>query len=262
MGWGIWIAYATNPPSEPAAMLQYLSRYVPGLYGGTSLTPLGVLAAACIMAVFVAVNWLGVRLFANVNGALTVAKFAVPALTVAALFASWFHRGNYTGHGGFAPYGFATGLPAIATAGIIYAYTGFQGPIGLAGEARNPRRDVPWAVVTALVLSKAVYLALQTVFIGDLPGRQLIHGWSGVSLSSPFAQLAVSLNLTARRPAAPVRASGTAAARGARGGGASRRADMTPRPGWPGRGVSVLQPGVRCSVWGSGTGSWGSRRRN
>jgi amino acid transporter len=196
VGWGIWIAYATNPPSESAAMIQYLSRYVPALYNGTSLTPLGVLVAALIMAAFVAVNWFGVRLFANVNGALTVAKFVVPTLTVAALFASGFHGGNYTGHGGFAPYGFAAGLSAIATAGIIYAYTGFQGPIDLSGEARNPRRDVPWAVITALVLSMLVYLALQAVFIGDLPGRQLIHGWKGVSLSSPFAQLAVSLNLT------------------------------------------------------------------
>lgn len=39
----IWIAYATNPPSESAAMIQYASRYVPGIYGGSSLTGLGVL---------------------------------------------------------------------------------------------------------------------------------------------------------------------------------------------------------------------------
>jgi amino acid transporter len=196
VGWGIWIAYATNPPSESAAMLQYISKYVPGIFNGTSLTALGVLFAAVIMAVFVAVNWFGVRFFANVNGALTVAKFVVPTITVIALFLSGFHSGNYTGHGGFAPYGFSAGLSAIATAGIIYAYTGFQGPIDLSGEARNPRRDIPWAVVSALVLSTVVYLALQLVFIGVLPGRELVHGWHGVSLSSPFAQLALFVNLT------------------------------------------------------------------
>ena len=196
VGWGIWIAYATNPPSESAALLQYMSKYVPGLYSGAKLTALGVLLAAGIMALFVAINWFGVRFFANVNGALTVAKFVVPSLTVVALFASGFHSANYTSHGGFAPYGFAAGLSAIATAGIIYAYTGFQGPIDLSGEARNPRRDVPLAVITALVLSMVVYLALQAVFIGDIPGHQLIHGWHGINLSSPFAQIAVSLNLT------------------------------------------------------------------
>jgi amino acid transporter len=196
VGWGIWIAYATNPPSESAAMLQYMSKYVGGIYNGTSLTGLGVLIAVGIMAVFVLLNWFGVTLFANVNGAVTVAKFVVPVLTVLALFASGFHKGNYTGHGGFAPYGFSAGLSAIATAGIIYAYTGFQGPLDVSGEARNPRRDIPWAVVLGLAGSMVIYLALQAVFIGVMPGHELIHGWSGINLSSPFAQLALMLNLT------------------------------------------------------------------
>ena len=33
-------------------------------------------------------------------------------------------------------------------------------------------------------------------FIGAVPGADLIHGWSGISFSSPFAELAVSANLT------------------------------------------------------------------
>ncbi len=196
VGWGIWIAYATNPPSESAAVLQYLSQHVAGLYSGSSLTALGILVAAGMMALFVVINWFGVQLFANVNGVVTIAKFVVPALTVVLLFASGFRSANYTSHGGFAPYGFPAGLSAIATAGIIYAYTGFQGPIDLSGEARNPRRDVPWAVVTGLAGSTVIYLALQAVFVGVMPGHELIHGWGGVNLSSPFAQLAVMLNLT------------------------------------------------------------------
>lgn len=195
-GWGIWIAYATNPPSESAAMLQYMSKYVPHLYSGTSLTALGVLLGIGIMAVFVLVNWFGVMLFARINAALTVAKFIVPALTVIALFISGFHSSNFSSHGGFAPYGWAPGLSAIATAGIIYAYTGFQGPIDLSGEARNPRRDVPRAVIMSLAGSLVLYLLLQIVFVGAVPGHDLIHGWHGVSFSSPFAQLAVSANLT------------------------------------------------------------------
>ncbi|HSZ39346.1 MAG TPA: APC family permease [Trebonia sp.] len=195
-GWGIWIAWATNPPSESAAMIQYMSKYVPGIFNGTSLTPLGVLLGAGIMAVFVLVNWFGIQLFARVNGALTVAKFVVPAITVIALFASGFHSGNFTSHGGFAPYGWAPGLSAIATAGVIYAYTGFQGPIDLSGEAKNPRRDVPRAVVSSLAFSAVLYLLLQLVFLGTVPGADLVHGWHGVSFSSPYAEIAVSLNLS------------------------------------------------------------------
>jgi amino acid transporter len=199
-GWGIWIAWAANPPSESAAMIQYMSKYVPGIFADGSLTGLGVLLGIGIMAVFVVVNWFGIQLFARVNGALTVAKFIVPTITVIALFVSGFHGTNFTNHstpdhGGFAPYGWAPGLSAIATAGIIYAYAGFQGPIDMSGEARDARRDVPRAVLTALALSAVIYILLQVVFIGAVPGADLVHGWHGVDFSSPYAQLAVAVNL-------------------------------------------------------------------
>jgi hypothetical protein len=103
-GWGIWIAYATNPPSESAAMIQYASRYVPGIYSGSSLTTLGVLLGIGVMALFVLINWFGVLLFARINGALTVAKFVVPTLTVIALFISGFHSSNFSSHGGLPAY--------------------------------------------------------------------------------------------------------------------------------------------------------------
>jgi amino acid transporter len=110
-GWGIWIAYATNPPSESAAMLQYMSKYVSGLYSGSSLTTLGVLLGVGIMAVFVLINWFGVLLFARVNGALTVAKFVVPTLTVVALFLSGFHRANFHRTAGSHPTAGRRGFP-------------------------------------------------------------------------------------------------------------------------------------------------------
>jgi amino acid transporter len=200
VGCGIWIAYATNPPSESAAMLQYMAKYVPGLYHGTRLTAGGIGAGIVLMAIFVAVNWFGVRLFARVNGTVTAAKVVVPAISVVTLLVAVLTSGhsataNYTAHG-FAPYGFSASLSAIATAGIIYAYTGFQGPLDLSGEAHNPRRDVPRAVIVGLLLSMVVYLALQAVFIAVLPHSFLAHGWAGVNLTSPFAQLALALNLT------------------------------------------------------------------
>ena len=138
MGWGIWIAYATNPPSEAAALLQYSSAHVSGLYnsGQKELTGLGIVVAVALILVLVlvAVNWFGVLLFA----------------------AAGFHGSNYSSHGGFAPYGYAAPLSAIASAGIIYAYTGFQGPLDLSGEARNPQRDVLRAVISAGAVDRAL----------------------------------------------------------------------------------------------------------
>ena len=195
-GWGIWIAFATNPPSESAALLQYSSAHISGLYntGDRELTARGILVAVVLMLILVAVNWFGVLLFARVNLAVTIAKFVVPTATVALFAAAGFHGSNYSDHGGFAPYGYSAPLSAIATAGIIYAYTGFQGPLDLSGEARDPARDVPRAVITALVLSIVLYLALEVVFLGTV--HVGAGGWAGINLSSPYAQIAVTLNLS------------------------------------------------------------------
>jgi amino acid transporter len=197
IGWGIWVAYATNPPTESAAMIQYASHYISGIYDTSSgkLTGLGTLIAVGLMVVFVALNWFSVMLFARVNVLLTVFKFVVPTLTAILLLASSFDTSHFSGPGGIAPYGWAAALSAIASGGIIYAYTGFQGPIDLSGEAKNPRRDVPWAVITSLVLSMVVYLALQFAFLSAVPDSQLAHGWHGVNFDSPYAQLATVLGL-------------------------------------------------------------------
>jgi amino acid transporter len=198
IGWGIWVAYATNPPTESTAMIQYASHYISGIYDDKSgkLTGWGTLVAIGLMAVFVLINWFSVQLFARVNVLLTVFKFVIPSLTAILLIASGFDSSHLSGPGGFAPYGWSASLSAIATAGIIYAYTGFQGPIDLSGEAKNPKRDVPWAVITALVLSMVVYLALQLAFLGATPRSALAHGgWSGVNFDSPYAQIAAVLGI-------------------------------------------------------------------
>lgn len=66
----------------------------------------------------------------------------------------------------------------------------------MSGEAKDARRDVPRAVLTSLGLSAVVYILLQLVFLGAVPGADLVHGWHGVNFSSPYAQLAVAVNLT------------------------------------------------------------------
>lgn len=196
IGWGIWVAYATNPPTESAAMLKYASHYISGVYDVNTdkLTGLGTLVAVGLMAVFVLLNWFSVQLFARINVLLTVFKFVIPVLTAALLLASGFDSSHFSGPGGVAPYGWSASLSAIATAGIIYAYTGFQGPIDLSGEAKRPHRDVPWAVISALVLSMVVYIALQLAFLSATPDSALSHGgWQGVNFDSPYAQLATLL---------------------------------------------------------------------
>ncbi|MFC5061033.1 APC family permease [Actinomycetospora atypica] len=183
--------------AELTAIVQYAGYYLPWLYADDALTGAGVAAAVLLSFVLTALNWFGVRLFGRVNTAVTVVKVAVPVLTVVLLLASGFDGSRLTSPelGGFAPYGYAAVLSALAGGGIVYSLNGFQAPVDFSGEARNPRRTVPLAVLGSIGAALLLYLGLQLAFLGAVPDDALVAGWQGVSFESPFGQLAVALNL-------------------------------------------------------------------
>ena len=98
-------------------------------------------------------------------------------------------------HGGQHVGNVAAILTAVATSGIVFSFNGFQSPVNLAGEARNPGRSVPFAIFGSIALSTVVYLLLQVAFLGAVAPEHLHEGWAGLEYSSPFAQLALALNL-------------------------------------------------------------------
>jgi amino acid transporter len=193
VGWFTLLTLASN--TEVLAVLQYATHYWPWLFRGNSLSIAGILLAAALLAVLTVINWYGIRLFARINSAITAIKFIVPALTIIALLASGFHTDHLTNHGGFAPNGWSAVLSAVATGGLIYSVNGFQPPVDLSGESRNPRRDVPRSILTAIGAAVLLYLLLQFAFIVAIPDSQLAHGWHGIDFNSPFGQLALLLNL-------------------------------------------------------------------
>jgi len=77
----------------------------------------------------------------------------------------------------------------------VFSYNGFQSPVNLAGEARAPGRSVPIAIFGSILLSTVVYLMLQVAFLGAVSPEHLQDGWAALEYSSPFAQLALALNL-------------------------------------------------------------------
>ncbi|MDA8142508.1 MAG: APC family permease [Thermoplasmatales archaeon] len=199
VGWGIWAGHLTNPPLEATAVTQYISSVIPGLYAGNVLSGFGVLTAMGFMALFVLVNYFGVKLFAITNQWVTTIKFIVPVITIIALFSTGLQGGNNfsnASYGGFAPYGYAPALGAIATAGLVFAYTGFRNILNMSGETKNPKKTIPRALITVILISMALYILLEVAFIGALPGGNLIHGWHGINLTSPFAQLALAINFS------------------------------------------------------------------
>src|SRR6185312_5160357 len=143
-------------------------------------------------------NFWSVRLFASSNAAITVFKLVVPALTRLVLLASGFHSENFSVHLQGDPHtiDFAAVLTAVATAGIVFSFNGFQSPVNLAGEARNPSRSIPIAVLGSIGLATVVYVILQIAYLGAIPPDLLAKsGWHGINFRSPFAELALLVNL-------------------------------------------------------------------
>ncbi|HEV7204044.1 MAG TPA: APC family permease [Jatrophihabitans sp.] len=202
MGWINWIAAATVAPIEVEGALQYATKYAAftkqhTVAGGATvhtLTGLGYVVAVIAMAVFVVVNYYGIRWFARVNNVAVWWKLAVITLVIFAFLLTEFRGGNFTSHG-FAPQGTHGMLTAIATGGITFSFLGFRQGVELAGESNNPRRNVPIAVIGSVLITGVIYVLLQIAFIGAVDPKDLSKGWSNLDFANSFGPLAAIATL-------------------------------------------------------------------
>jgi len=161
----------TIAPIECFAFMQYASYYWPSIYNSDTknVTGVGFVLTIILMAIFVAVNFLAMRIFARVNNVITWWKVAVPVLAIIVLLTQW-HSGNFAAAGtGFMPGGIKALFGALPAAGIIFAYSGFEQADQLAGEIKNPGRNLPLAIIISVLIGTAIYCLLQVAFIVALP---------------------------------------------------------------------------------------------
>jgi amino acid transporter len=205
-GWFSWLQAVTVAPIEVLAVISYGSVHLTWLTHqvGTGqsathqLTGAGYAVAVGLMAIFTLINFLGVRWLAHTNSGFTWWKIAVPVLIIITLASTHFHGSNFGAQGGFAPYGAKGVFAAVSTAGVAFALLGFEQADQLAGEARNPQKDIPRAIIGAMILGALIYLLLQVVFIAALPKSALAHGWANLAFKGdggPYAGLATVLGL-------------------------------------------------------------------
>jgi len=188
-GFFSWLQAVTVAAVEFFAVMQYGSYYWHGLYDATTgnVTGLGFVMTIVLMAIFTAINFLGMRLFSRVNAGITWWKVAVPVLTIIVLLFK-FHPKNLGAGGGFMPYGIKALFAAIPSAGIVFAYLGFEQADQLAGEIKNPQKNLPRAILLATGIGIAIYVLLQFAFIGAIPHALISgpKGWAGIPASSPI----------------------------------------------------------------------------
>src|SRR5665213_732341 len=202
-GWFAYIQAATVAPVEVLATIQYFSTvswashwYKPPIVGAINgtLSGGGIIAAVVLMVVFAYVNLVGIRWLANLNTGLTTWKARVPMLAILVLLTTHFHGGNFMAGGGFfIPGGFNIGAKAILVGipggGIVFALLGFEQAVQLGGESANPQRDLPRAVIGAILIGATIYILLQFAFIAALNPATIahFHTWTGLASDSALA---------------------------------------------------------------------------
>jgi amino acid transporter len=186
-GWASYLQAATVAPIEVLAAIQYLStaHWAHNFYKSNgTLSGSGIIAAVILMVFFVSVNLIGIRWLARANNGITTWKVFIPVLTIIVILATHFHGGNFSKGGGF----FVKSDPikailiSIPAGGIVFALLGFEQAVQLGGEAKNPRRDLPRAVILSILIGAGIYILLQIAFIGAVSPALLVsqHTWANL----------------------------------------------------------------------------------
>jgi amino acid transporter len=173
-GWGYLIAALSLPVIEAQAVLTYVGGHWPDLGflkvvdGTTVLSWTGTIVGFLLLFVFFVLNSFGAKLLSESNKYVTIWKLVIPTLTAVLMFTA-FSSQNFTIGGGFAPLGGGAVLGALATGGIVFAYSGLRQILDFGGEVVNPQRNIPIAIVVGgILIPLVIYVMLEIGFIGAI----------------------------------------------------------------------------------------------
>jgi amino acid transporter len=162
-GWLTGLARLTGTAGNANLFVIYLAEFWPKVK-----EPLPrALVIALLLGVLASVNYRGVSAGAQLSNVFTVAKL-LPLLVFLAAGLIFLLFARPPGPSTFgAAAGMGTWLEAVLL--LVYSYGGFEGAIIITGEAKDPRRDAPFAFFVALATVTAVYTLIQVVVVGTVP---------------------------------------------------------------------------------------------
>jgi basic amino acid/polyamine antiporter, APA family len=159
VGWMTWLARVASGAALWNGFAQALTFFWPEATAGA--TRIAVITLPLALNVWI--NIVGVKHGARLGVGLTIAKtlpllflivIGIPALDGSLIFPMK------------APS--AVGLGEAATL-LLFAYAGFENTAAAAGEFKNPKRDVPFALITVIATVTTLYTLIQLVALGTLP---------------------------------------------------------------------------------------------
>ena len=164
------------------------------------------LVAGFILLVLTGVNVVGVRIGAQLSSAFTIAKiaplliFASAGLLYGSVHPAVLSANEHT----------ATAKDWFdASLVLLFAYGGFEGALVPMSEARDPRRDVPFAMLVSFLSVTLIYIVVQIAVVRVLPdpaatdrplaiAAQVFLGPTGAALIAGSALLALLGYLSAQ----------------------------------------------------------------
>jgi APA family basic amino acid/polyamine antiporter len=168
-GWSIWIAELLALPVFAIAFTKYLQYFLPlSFYQQIIIKGLFLFSLTFI-------NIRGVKAAGKVNDILTIIKLAPLILLIVVGFGFFaFNPGilisNYVP---FAPQGFENFGVALVL--IFWAYVGFEMGTLPASEVKNPRKIIPKAIISGMIIVTLFYLLTNLVVYGLINWKDLAY---------------------------------------------------------------------------------------
>ena len=160
VGWLIWLVRVTAFAANCNLMINYLSFFWSG-----ATTPLWRATVIVLVVTALAIiNLLGIRQAAIISNVFTIGKLVPIILFIAA---GLFFLNRQAFEPGPTP---STGNFSTSVLLLVYAFTGFEMATIPAGEVRDPQRSLPRALLIAILVVATLYIMIQVVCVGTLPG--------------------------------------------------------------------------------------------
>jgi APA family basic amino acid/polyamine antiporter len=158
IAWLAWLVRLTAAAANSNLFVIYLAEFWPH---ATDRWPrLAILTF--LIGLLAAVNYRGVKSGARFSDVFVVAKL-LPLFGFAAV-GLFFVRGDLLTSQPVEP----TGAWLDAVLVLIYAFGGFEAALIPMSEAKDPRRDAPFALLTSLVVTTVLFTLIQVVVVGVL----------------------------------------------------------------------------------------------
>lgn len=161
VGWMLLLTRIASAAALANGLAEAVTHFWPEANGGG--TRIAIVCGSLLL--LVAINVVGVRAAARAGVLLSVTK-VIPLLLFVAIGA-WHADLAIAAPLAQAPPPRALGEAALL---LLFAYAGFENLPAAAGEYRDPRRDVPFAMLSMIATVTALYFAVQWVALGTLPG--------------------------------------------------------------------------------------------